>query len=152
MTTYKQKFNKLMKTSVAAAQEKFLRDGALFMTTWLIEDKYDIRIMLAFAPDVSKQIMLEKMRQIAKEKDIVRYAVELEAWSAVSMDDNPDLRRPKERPDRMETLVIMGEDRQNNRSCTMIEIERKGDKAYLGEPIETDSFQGDFRLFEDEAT
>lgn len=148
MTTYKQKFEQLMKTAVETASARFLEDGEHPLTSWVIEDKYDTRILIAFAPDVSKENMLTEMRKIARDKEIVRYTVATEAWMAIQKDN--DSRRPAERPDRMEALVIYGQDRQNNNSCVTIEIERKGDKAFLGEHIEGAGGPGNFQLFPEE--
>lgn len=149
MTTYKQKFDALIESSVKAACARFLKDGEIQMTTWLVEDKHDVRILIAFTPDIPKDEMVCKMREIAREKDIVRYCVEMEAWTAIAYGD--DTRKPSERDDRLEAVVVFGQDRQNNNRCVTIEIERKGDKVYLGEAVYSSNINGGaFRLFEEE--
>jgi hypothetical protein len=152
MTTYKQKFDNLMQVATDAARSRFMEDGRLPMTTWLIEDKHDIRLLIAFAPDIPKDDMLTQMRKIARDKDIVRYAVEFEAWLAVAADKD-DTRLPSQRSDRMECVVIAGQDRQNNNSLVSIEIERKDGKHYLGDVMQTSNgfASGNFRLFEEES-
>jgi hypothetical protein len=151
MSTYRQKFDNLMQAATNAARSRFMEDGILPMTTWLIEDKHDIRLLIAFAPDIPKDDMLTQMRKIAPDKDIVRYAVEFESWLAVGTPG--DTRLPSQRPDRIECITVAGQDRQNNDSLISIEIERKDGKHYLGDVIQTsDGFAGgNFRLFEEES-
>jgi hypothetical protein len=151
MTTYKQKFDNLMQVATDAARSRFMEDGRLPMTTWLIEDKHDIRLLIAFAPDIPKDDMLTQMRKIARDKDIVRYAVEFEAWMAVN--DAGDTRLPSQRSDKIECIVVAGQDRQNNNSMISIEIERKESKHYLGDIMQTSNgfAAGNFRLFEEES-
>lgn len=143
MPTYQQKLENLLQTSVKAARDKFMRDGHL-MTTWLIEDKHDIRGMILFEPDVPKDDMVRAMRELIADRDIVRYCVEMEAWLAYG--DGP---LPSERPERIEVLNVFAADRQNNAASVCIEIERKGDKCFFGDVIRNQGpASGNFALFD----
>lgn len=146
MTTYKQKLEDLFQTCVTSARDSFMKDGALH-THWVVEDKRGARILIAFTPDIPKDAMLEQMRKIAKDREIVRYVVEMEAWMGIG-GDLP----PSQRADRMEAVVVLGADRQDNTVFVSIEIERKGGKHYLGETIRAsgdDSVSGAFQIFEE---
>lgn len=144
MTTYKQKLENLFNDCVAAARKSFMEDGEL-ITKWVVEDKNDARILVVFTSDIPKESMIEKMREMAADHDIVRYAVETEAWMAVGGGAPPS-----QRPDRMEAIVVMAADRQDNNLLASVEIERKGDKHYLGETIRSKGAVagGAFQLFE----
>lgn len=144
MPTYKQKLENLFDTCVTSARKSFMENGEL-PTHWVIEDKNDVRILMAFTPDIPKESMLAKMRELADDKDIVRYVVQTEAWMGIG-----DGVRPSQRPDRLEAVVVMGADRQDNVLLATIEIERKGAKHYLGETIRSNGAGlvfGQFQIF-----
>lgn len=144
MTTYKQKLESLFETCVTAARKSFMEDGMLH-TRWVVEDKHDVRLLIAFDPAIPKEDMLKQMRKMAEDKGIVRYAVEMEAWMALG-GSSP----PSQRPDRMEAIVVIGADRQGNNALVSIEIEHKGDKHYLGEALRAsgeDLVEGAFQIF-----
>lgn len=148
MPTYQQKLENLLQDSVKVARRRFMEDGELPLTEWLIEDEHDTRILIAFTPDVPKEKMCEQMRAMAHDKGIVRYAVQMEAWLAVVPAGSTDDRPPSQRPNRLEAVVVLTGDRQGNTACISIEIERKAGKAFLGEETRNmENLGGNFALF-----
>lgn len=143
MTTYKQKLEDLFDTCLKSVRKSFMEDGEL-VTKWVVEDKNNVRLLVVFTPDIPKDAVIGKMREMVEDQGIVRYVVETEAWMGVG--GGPP---PSQRPDRMEAIVVMGADRQGNNLFASIEIERKGDKHYLGETVRSDGsiVGGEFQLF-----
>lgn len=77
------KAKELLAVASKAAVREFNRDGEL-PPDFLIEDSNGIRILIRFADGLGgntrKDAIAAKMREIFRDKDIVRYAFSTEAW------------------------------------------------------------------------
>jgi len=126
---------------------------------WFLEDEAAIEKMICFTPfdkDSDKDIVAQGMKMLFKQKDIARYLAVMESWF-VTRKDLSDERLPSECDDRMEALVIIGEDRDTGETIMkMKKIDRSGGRVVLidEKPFTKDSSVGGrfFNMFEQHKT
>ncbi len=126
----------LMLSKIEPIVEKnFYADGKIEANPiWFLEDEEAVEKMMCFTPfmeDSDKDIVAQGMKLIFKEKNIARYLAVMESWF-VSRTDLSDNRLPSECDDRMEAIIIVGEDRDTGESIMkMKKIDRSGGKVIL---------------------
>lgn len=113
------------------ATKSFEEDGYL-VPVWILENN-DARIvvMTPIESDDEKEIALAAVKEIMKKHGVIRYVVALESWF-VSRPNLNDERKPSECDDRMEAVIITGEERDtDNKLFVMRKIDRSGEKPIL---------------------
>ena len=116
-------------------EKEFYKDGKIETNPmWFLEDEEAVEKMICFTPfeeDSDRDVVAQGMKILFKQKDIARYLAVMESWFVTRTDLN-DHRPPSECEDRMEALVIVGEDRDTGESLMkMKKIDRSGGKVVL---------------------
>ena len=139
----------LMRVHARVSRERFAEDGELPFPSWLIERKDGRRLLLATPMGRGESdSVAAAVRKAIKEFGGVRYAYAVETWFLAPMSDKElaELKvRPSESPDRLEGILISGEDISGEQKSVMYEIKRfLGAKPTLGKAQHSDEFTGIF--------
>jgi hypothetical protein len=94
-----------------------------------------------------KNAVAAEVEKFIAENKIVRYAHAMEAWVVMAQPNNPiDMRTaPSANPNRVERIVITGEDWSGRNYMQMWPIIRDGKKISIGDPVTNDPCAGEVR-------
>lgn len=132
----------LFKSTQTAATKLFDEHGEIH-PMWRAENSLGETFIICtpFGNAREKEALIEGMKRMFIEKNIVRYALIVEAWfKAFPKDFNPDnIPGPiRNMPDKKEAVFISAEDRDTGETMMVtLEIDRSGEKPKLitSEPI-----------------
>lgn len=119
-------------------------DGTEAHPVWFILDaNNELTIMMTpFDGEGVKEMVFKMMRGRLKEMDAVAYVFLSEVWTVKRNKGAVDLDTPpSEQPDRIEALMLQGNDLRNNQLMWIAEIKRDGDKRKISEPEKITAMQ-----------
>lgn len=93
--------------------------GAELMPTWLIQETgRTVIVGTPWQDDIQKDYYVAILREMLKKLDVVSYSFMSEAWQAHETCNNPSRLMPRDRPDRVEVVIINAFDRKGGKMRT----------------------------------
>jgi hypothetical protein len=140
-----------------STHDVFNEFGSYHYPTWFLEtESGDCEIIATpFEDSPHKDLVVLKMKEYFKIKNVVRYAFVMEAWFATEnlkenervKDLHENIIPPSQRPDRKEAICIAAEEKVSGETMFIVhEIDRSGDKPKLL-PNKIDNFNGSVGRF-----